>query len=383
MYCLRKLFRKKRQIVVLLGAGAAMPWGGIKSETLKEELIKDTTYKTPDGKTIGQYLFDILDGFYGADNTNFETFFAALEVIMNYIINSTNVIPAIFNLKETINELLVGKTEKEKRKYCVEMFQTYVNIVINAIDEYNKKALSDKKYKEVSNNLVQFTKYFLSKNYSVKYYTTNYDNVIAKVLSKRYHIYEGLCDVDGSIKQFNYDLALFKKARLSHFNLHGSVFLFHKMLEFYKTVYDAEGSHTLSELSALHENSGNPGERLLFSPIITGHNKTQRATNQPFSLGFNAFINDCNDCHALCVVGYSVSDPHINAVLSSYIKWKNIRFVYVTQSDNFKTKLENVTQIIGKSSDETWLHGDGKHIYIKGFEEFLKDKSNWEYLNLK
>jgi hypothetical protein len=109
MYNYRNLFkRSESQIVVLLGAGAASAWGGILSEELKEKIIENDTYKAPDGKTIGKYLMDILDGFYGADNTNFETFLAALEEIVNYVFNSTNgggvnelntsFIPAIFNL---------------------------------------------------------------------------------------------------------------------------------------------------------------------------------------------------------------------------------------------------------------------------------------------
>jgi hypothetical protein len=411
MYCQRRLFNKKKQIVVLLGAGAAMPWieivnkkiGKKKDETIGEKIkkrfIEDLSYKHSNSVTMGKFIFDILEHFYKTDCANFETFLAVLEEVLNYVFSSTNgggvntsntsFTPAIFELKKRITELLSNKDEKEQRRCCYEMFRTYVNIVIDEINKYNNKVL-EQENEELNKNLVRFTKYFLSKNYSVKYYTTNYDNLIPQVTAGHCNIYEGLYDFKDSIKRFKCDLGLFRKARLSHFNLHGSIF-YRKLDPFApynETGYDNSGSQELSEYNARIEDGGNPSERLVFSPIITGYNKTQRAVNQPFSLGFNAFINDCNDCHALCVVGYSVSDPHINVILSSYIKWDNTRFIYVTkEGDYFKielTRLENeITPIMDKNSDKTWVHDGRKHVYKKGFEEFLKDRSNWEYLHLK
>lgn len=399
MYCQRKLFSKKKQIVVLLGAGAAMPWGGITSEEIKKLFIEEPSYKYSNGTTIGKFIFNILEQFYKTDCADFETFLAVLEEVLNYIFSLTNsgkvntsntsFIPSIFELEKGITELLSNKDEEEQRRYCYEMFCTYLNIVIDKVNKYNNKVL-DEKNKELNKSLIQFTKYFLSKNYSVKYYTTNYDSIIPQVMSGHCNIYEGLDDFTDDAKLFKYNLSLFRKARLSHFNLHGSIF--HRKTGPYSTyigtIYDNSDSRELSKHNVYLEDGGNPSEKLLFFPIVTGYNKTQRAVNQPFSLGFNAFINDCNDCHALCVVGYSVSDPHINVILSSYIKWDNIRFIYVTQeSDKFKIELakleEEIILIMDKNPDKTWIHGDKKHVYKKGFENFLKNRLNWEYLHLK
>jgi hypothetical protein len=405
MYCRKKLFSKKQQIVVLLGAGATMPWKGISSEAIKK-IFKQEKVSIYKRRVMGKFIFDIFDRFYRKDCANFETFLAALEEIMNYVISSTNgggvnksntsFIPAILKLKKCINKLLLNKDETGKRKYIYEIFQTYVNILINKIDEYNLNVLNED-YAEKNKNLIRFTKYFLSKNYSVKYYTTNYDNIIPQMLRRDCNIYEGLYDSEwlydgGKYKRFKYDLGQFRKARLSHFNLHGSIFLrryIHNAGHGYETVYNTTGSVQMDKDIALTEDGGNPGEKLVFSPIIAGYSKTQRAANQPFSLGFNAFVNDCNDCHALCIVGYSASDPHINTILSSYIHWNNVRFMYVTQENgNFINtefvKLNNeIVQVIEREKNDMWIHDGRKHIYKKGFEEFLKSKSNWEYLHLK
>jgi NAD-dependent SIR2 family protein deacetylase len=389
MYCQRSLFKQKRQIVVLLGAGAAMPWGGVTSEEIKDLFINDNRYKVQE-QTLGKFIFHALEEFYKWDCANFETFLAVLEEIMNYVMSSTNdggvnvsntsFIPAVFELKESIITLLRDKDEIGKRRYCVEMFYTYVKEVIKKINEYNEKVLNEK-YAEINKNLVRFTKYFLTKNNSVKYYTTNYDSIIPQVLSKHCNIYEGLYKCE-EYKRFKYNLGLFRKARLSHFNLHGSIFLHRKLINSHReTVYNDDEYTQLQPEMAMQMDSGNPNEPILFSPIITGYNKTQRAADQPYSLGFNAFVNDCNDCAALCVVGYSVSDPHINTILSSYIKWNNVRFMYVTRENENIEKLNNeIVQVIEREKNDTWIHDGRKHIYKDGFKKFLNNKSNWKYL---
>ena len=180
------LRRRKKQIVILLGAGAAMPWGGVSSRELKDLFIADTNYQTANGTTIGKYLFDILDGFYGHDCSNFETFIATLETILNYVLNATNAgginegntsfTPAILKLKDEIENLLAGKTIDEKRIYCGGLFRHFVNLVVDKIDKYNNNVLDDE-FETINNRLIAFTKDFLNRNYSVKFYTTNYDNI--------------------------------------------------------------------------------------------------------------------------------------------------------------------------------------------------------------
>lgn len=393
----RKSRQRNKQIVILLGAGAAMPWGGISSRQIKNLFIADATYQTVDGITIGRYLFDVLDDFYGHDCSNFETFIATLETILNYVLNATNIgginegntsfTPAILKLKDEIDILLTEKTIEEKRIYCGDLFRHFVNLVIDRIDEYNNNVF-DYRFEIVNNNLIAFVKYFLCRNYSVKFYTTNYDNIVPQLLGESFKVYEGLYKSPLLEKRFNFDLDAFRIARLSHFNIHGSIFLKHTIVGIqYETLYSSFTQHLTHALAI---NAGNPSERLLFSPIITGYNKTQRMVNKPFNLGFSALTNDLNDCEGLITVGYSFSDPHVNCILSSFTSWKKAKFIHVTKYDgDFDNpsnreffQLDSVTKIYTKEEDNIWLHdiNNRKHIYKQGFDHFLGNSSNWKRL---
>lgn len=394
----RMLRRNNKQIVVLLGAGAAMPWGGISSKQLKNLFIDDTNYQTADGTTIGKYLFDILDDFYGCNCSNFETFIATLEAILNHVLNATNIgginegntsfTPALFKLKDEIENLLAEKTIDERRVYCGDLFRHFVNLVIDKIDGYNSNVLENS-FGAINSRLIAFTKYFLSKNYSVKFYTTNYDNLVPQVLGEQFEVYEGFYKSSSIEKKFNFDLNAFRTARLSHFNIHGSIFLIHKFRESqYETLYSSSSQHLTQALAI---NAGNPSERLLFSPIITGYNKTQRMVNKPFNLGFNAFTNDLNDCEGLLTVGYSFSDPHINCILSSFTSWNKAKFIHITRCDGIFYDQSNreyvqldysVTPMYKKEENDMWLHdvSDRKHVYKQGIDNFLNESSNWKLL---
>jgi len=94
-------------------------------------------------------LFDVLDSFYGTTDSNFETFIAVLEEIMNCIIDKTNIpptshLPSIFYLTNTIKNLFSGKNDNEMRVYSYELFRHYVNLVIEEIDKYNIELLDEK-----------------------------------------------------------------------------------------------------------------------------------------------------------------------------------------------------------------------------------------------
>jgi hypothetical protein len=388
--------RNHKQIVVLLGAGAAMPWGSVSSQDIKNKLKDDKSYKTSNGIPIGKFLSDILKEFYGncEDCFNFETLLALIEEILDYIIASTNLngnanntsfIPAILQLKiNEINSLFKDKTEVEKRQYAYKLFSHYiVDIVLKEIYSYNENILSEQ-YQEVNENLVKFTKYFLRKNYAVKFYTTNYDNIVPQVLSEHFRVYEGLHNSSDCQKEFNYDLSRFRKACVSHFNIHGSIFLHKKFLQEdnkYESVYNNKKCSTMSEWST-EEHSGNPGNFLPFTPIITGYKKTQRISNKPFNLGFHALANDCNDCKALLTVGFSFSDPHINSIISNFIKWDKTNLLDVNPSSELIAKDIFISQFIRGEKDQDWIHDRSgkKHIFKGGFDSFLNNKENWKYL---
>lgn len=224
-----KKYRNNKQIVILLGAGFVFPWVKLSSSSIKEAFIKDDTFSI-NGQTIGEFIFNKLDSFYDYGEANFETFIAAIESMMNYIISSTNIgksvkntsfTPVIYDLKETFSEIFKDKNEDEQRIYIHSIYQHFINLVLNKIKEYNKYVL-DKKNERINKSLIEFISYLMNKRYSIKIYTTNYDRLIPQILSPHFKVYEALKDKANGNKVFIYDLQRFRKVHLSHFNLHGS-----------------------------------------------------------------------------------------------------------------------------------------------------------------
>ena len=46
------------RIVILTGAGSAIPWDGPKSKFLTDKIILDNTFKAKDGRTLGKWIHD-------------------------------------------------------------------------------------------------------------------------------------------------------------------------------------------------------------------------------------------------------------------------------------------------------------------------------------
>lgn len=405
---LREKKSQRKQLVVLLGAGAAMPWKGISTDEIRNIFVSDTKYQTKTGAFVGEYLFKMLNKFYLGEVAedkeyiaNFETVISALETILNHILNSTNngfinptntsFPPAILDLKKILeSDLFEGEEKDDKIEHAYDIFSHFINLVMRKVNQYNINVLNSE-FDSTNQNLIDFTSFFVSKGYSIKFYTTNYDSIIPQVLKPHFKVYEGLRDFNEEYKRFDFDLNKFKIAQLSHFNIHGSIYLNQELIHG-ETLIETETVYYSSfqsfPITGFHDHAGNPNEKLFFSPIIAGYNKTQRAVNKPFNLGFNALINDCNECSALLTVGCSFSDSHINSILSAFINWDTVKFVNVTRcKENFRgfefSQIKDcVTPIYHHFEDESWLHDidNSEHVYKLGFEEFLKNKTNWNSL---
>ena len=60
----------KQQILILTGSGAAMPWKGSTTKKIIEKLISDKTFKTVEGRPVGEYIYNILENSYGITNSS-------------------------------------------------------------------------------------------------------------------------------------------------------------------------------------------------------------------------------------------------------------------------------------------------------------------------
>lgn len=97
----------------------------------------------------------------------------------------------------------------------------------------------------------------------ISFYTTNNDRLIPQIILPHIKVYEGLYSHPLN-QRLNYNLTRFKESRLTHFNIHGSIFLHNINLGKYETVYGF-GKQLLGT-PALSVNTGNPSEMLLFTP---------------------------------------------------------------------------------------------------------------------
>lgn len=105
---------------------------------------------------------------------------------------------------------------------------------------------------------------------------------------------------------------------------------------------------------------GNPSEPVMYSPIVAGYSKTQRAFSNPFDLGFTCLAYDLNTCDKIITIGVSFNDSHINSIMDDF-KRKGIKTLDITY-DTTKVKIDkNVNQ----------------NIYNGGLTDFLNDKDNW------
>lgn len=379
--------------MLLLGAGFPMIWGAPSSNKLLNKIIEDRKYIYDSDKTWGFFLYDTLVSFYeGGEDTsvNFETVLAALEAILNYYFATTNggrttyntsLTPAIFTIKEAIGNIV--SHEGDVRKYCFDMYKHFVQLILDSIEDYDSKV-----YEQEGINILfnKFIMNLLSKNYSVKIYSTNYDSVVPQIISN-VKIYTGeQCRLHQGIT-YKPDYIRNRESRLSYFSLHGSIYWDIRFN--YDNYYEVVKSSFVEGVKPLSADGGNPNEQLIFSPIIVGYTKTQRCMSFPFSIGFTNFINDCCDCDKILTIGYSFSDPHINSIIHNHINHRKVQLINIGLVDNncsFDDTNEYlrisgfVKRIYKEREDEEWFYSVNNEFlsYKKGTALFLENVNNWK-----
>ena len=75
--------KKRKKIVLLLGAGFPVAWGAPFSKDILDRIIEDKEYMYDSNTTWGKFIFDTLKSFYEEEDgvtVNFETVIAASEL---------------------------------------------------------------------------------------------------------------------------------------------------------------------------------------------------------------------------------------------------------------------------------------------------------------
>lgn len=336
------------KLVMLCGAGFPLMWGAPTSKVLTNRIKENIRAKLGNKKKQCKKL---------VRNDSFENILAAIESLMSYRRAKKN--------RNYLSSFFKCTNEKINIDSLWNLYKLCINSIIEEVEKYESAALSNEKIKESINSFWQL----LSNNFgSVKYYTTNYDEILPYV-------------IDGGYTQFD---VIQSYTNNTFFNLHGSIHL-----SMGKNGYGYYICHNekACELNSAHLNKGgNPNEPLFFSPIITGRNKTQRLMDEYFNRGVVSFANDLRECTALLIIGYSFSDPHINMLIKEFTEFGKTKVIVIDNltddSASGSNLLNRITQIIPMTSQYTrdnpydeWFSYNKSYVnvYKEGSENLFSD----------
>jgi len=372
----------KKRTVIVLGAGAAIPWGAPTTWDISLAILGDTAFKTTTNLNAGVFICRKLISYYSSITVlpasmsnedllneafeigiNFETIINALEDLYSYYFNKTasggaswiNSRPAWFDLSPDVDELfnfdfrantgvdergtLINKASKAEYDYCVEERQEtlylneinkhYLSIISQFVSGYDAHCEAKK---EVNADLLLHLKKRKENGEVLRIYTTNYDHLWPKVLKKEIDLFNGFdlpIEAPG-IRKFGPDIQhiLTKRDEDCYYNLHGSVYFEYKTANFLGTdnlgkfIYQPDFS--VSEVGQHGSAYVNPSESIKANNIITGYSKVQRTFLEPIKAFHHSLAMDCMEADEVVTIGYSFSDHHIN---------RSIRYAFLKDAD--------------------------------------------------
>ena len=348
----------KSKTTVLLGAGAMIPFGGPTTEELTQRLLQNS-----ECKGFFKPIFSRTNG-----KANFEFLLSSFESLLDWKLANEDNDSQLIN-SSLLLETIYGYKYYPKRDIW-EIYREAINEIIERIKDYD---YFNSSYLDKLKFLVDFVSYKKQES-NLKIYSLNYDRLIPKIASKYgLDFYEGYGN-----KGYEYDLNKFNDCSITYYNLHGSIYIA------YVTggIKILDNPVTLEHMGYIH--GGNPNKNTIFLPIIAGYSKSQRVMSEPFNFGIAAFMNDCNTCNRLVIVGYSFRDPHLNAILRNFVKLNSTDIVIVDycKDNKMPNRLRGIPyQVFGipgakfiGERNSLYLDKDPHiHLYLDGFEQYIND----------
>lgn len=238
----------RKKTVILLGAGAAIPFNGPTTKTLTERIKGG----------IPHWLVDILDSDYSS--YSFETIIAALEYLLDWQVNFMR--KEAFTKPEfiSIKQSLFSLANKVKMTNSLQLWSYYrdsINTIVETVKEYDRLIGRQTEY-----HLYSFLSY-LSKSGALKVYTLNYDRLIPHLFEERGNesLYDGFVGSEPSQSCFR--IKEFVDKQITHYNLHGSIYLAQKASNHYR-IEQWYTPQTIPDF-AHPIIGGNPSQTLTFS----------------------------------------------------------------------------------------------------------------------
>lgn len=371
-----------KKATILIGAGAALPWGAPKTEDLTNLLLNDSKAVTKSGKPFGLFLKELLENYYGKTNgeINIESLLNAVEILYEFFNNKNIPKPihshplwtSLFEVSDCIkkeipdynivgwginNSLnvrfkdnflendtgLINKNIIEGYFFYL-LYKNYVGKIVEKINGYQKQ-FSDAKYKESTDGLIKFFN-CLKHEFTIRVYSLNYDSLIPAICND-IEFFQGFTERASNKNEILYpDIPkIITNAQChSFYNLHGSInftleedllssslverrsYYDNSLLFWHDNPYQASVDETI--------NSSN-NKPLLISNIVAGSEKVTKTLIEPLRSFQNSFQRDCIDTDKLIVIGYSYSNFHHNSILRSSLKSnRNLQFINITLDEN-------------------------------------------------
>ncbi|MEQ9300100.1 MAG: SIR2 family protein [Cyclobacteriaceae bacterium] len=355
---------KKKKVVYLFGAGAAIPWDGPKTSDLTSAILNSGFY-CKDGKTrVTQKVFDVLSLSFDESEINFETIMSVLEELIvihssdNHFATNSFLFPFVqkkgslddlynfevtvevkhgFTLKIPSHELESGKhayqNQSPKQLYLQLLYANLLTTISAKVSSYsyhtsgNSKIISDSK-EALNDNFYRWISSKVKMDYFVRLYSLNYDRLFSVILKKnKIDIFEG-AECGSEIKpgeNINFDLnrILTDFESNCHYNLHGSSFWEIKARnnnQLPAVQYTLTGAPNLPcNLWEQPLIQMEKGKTINPSNIITGYQKAQKSSISPFRQIQSAFDRDCIESNMMYIVGYSFGDAHINESIKNLL----------------------------------------------------------------
>ena len=351
----------EKRVVYLLGAGAMIDFDGPPTCEITDicaDVLK---------KHHCEGILSSLDATYGKGYYNFETIIASFEYLLDWAVAHERQGYISVDNTNVIVSVMCSKYQSFNSDQLLLIYKELINCIIERVSQYDY-SFSHKPKHDV---LTYYFKSEFDKKIN-KIYSLNYDRLIPHLIG--YTIYDGTLKTSDF---FSYDLKKFKDSKQSYFNLHGSIYLKIEIDQTFLSYRVRQCGIPQGLIDALEQEGGSPNDRKLFSPIIAGYSKSQRMLGEPFNLGIGAFMEDCNLCDELIIVGYSFSDPHINSIIRNYFPIREKEMLIVDK----KNRLELEQILMSKFNIVNPFRNDGTgfynerdkiKLYSMGFLDYMK-----------
>lgn len=391
----------KKRNVLITGAGAVLPWGAKGTRALTYCLIKDEVFVNDRYRSIGYYLYSLLiqNTYYKTTKPNFETLLNFIESIYQFKLNKhsngysnfdftdyfilddkiTDILSSFElynpNIKKDINKSGLLDTSFGENKLILnegfysELYLHYIFKIIEQIKKYdNIQNIKQKAFEGLNENYVNFLNSLKNDgNGIVRYYTTNYDYLPAKISPLSY--FDGY-DSEGKLDTFKISTS---QNLDCYYHLHGS----------YELNFISEKSNNYKGTKGASDFKGN---NLIYSNIITGYNKLDRVHSESFRHFNNQLLIDCINADTLYIIGYSFGDTHINNAINAAMQKSKTKLVVIDYFENadevsvelFQQKYNRVHplseyDISDMRKNELFYKKHKIELHLEGFKYFLFD----------